>query len=43
MLGNTLVLFHLTIPPSSLQHQVHLSEQGYFSQQKAFWNMMMYM
>lgn len=41
LLGNsTLVLLHLTIPPSSLQHHLHLSVQGYFSQQQAFWNMM---
>lgn len=38
-----LVLLHLTILPSSLQHRIHLSVQGYFSLRQAFWNIMMYM
>lgn len=38
-----LVLLHLTILPSSLQHCIHLSVQGYFSLRQAFWNIMMYM
>lgn len=44
LLGNsTLVILHPTIPPSSLQHHLHLFVQGYFSLHPSFWNMMMYM